>query len=130
LLWEQKEESLDAMIQRAQLFEDSRSRGQSKSKKTLRTTEQNTSSTTALREEITQLKEQLSNLQKEKRKTFQKKKPLCWNCGKRGHFSRKCSEDKIGNGFTHRPKPKTSSQEQQNSKETQALNYRHQGMVG
>ena len=112
LLWEQTEMTLEAMIQRAQRFEDSRRSGSKQVQKAFRTVEQNPEKD-KLEQEITELKRRLEELQRNK-EYRQNRKPSfqCWNCGEKGHYARKCQKEKLGDGFTYRPK-KTNQMKRQ-----------------
>ena len=130
LLWEQKDLSLEQMIQKAQQFEDSRHIMGNKGKKTLRTKAEN-SEASSLKKEVTELKQKLSNLEGERTKATSKK-PTCWNCGLKGHLSRACKKDKIGNGFTHCPKNRQRKEQEkprtaENQTQTGNLNWETQG---
>ena len=117
LLWDNREMSLSQMIEKAQRFEDFRSRESTKAKKTLRTTESN-SVTDQLKKELADLKKQMASLQASIDKKpsasaiANPKKPfICWNCGGRGHKARHCKKPKVGDWFSHRPKGKSRKQD-------------------
>ena len=131
LLWEAKDLKLEELIKKAQTFEDTRQAGKAKPKKTLRATEEN-SETSTLRREVSELKKQLESIKPGKSSQKDKsggKKPVCWNCGQRGHLSRVCRQEKVGDGFTHRPKRgKDRGREKQDSKtQPEDLNGNSQG---
>ena len=107
LLWFHTEMTLSHMVQKAQQFEDYKGCDNVKS---LRTKEA-TSETSQLKKKIEELQKQISPLQtKQKGMSSSWRKPfICWKCGKRGHLAHYCRQEKVGDGFTYRPKHKTQA---------------------
>ena len=110
--------TLSQMVQKAQQLEDYRGCDNVKPNKSLRRTE-TTLETSQLKKQIEELQKQISSLQtKQKGTSLSQRTPLvCWNCGKRGHLARNCQQEKVGDGFTHRPKHKTRATQNRKWKE-------------
>ena len=129
LLWDQQRQTmnLDQMVAVAQSFEDEREQTATKTKRGLRTTDDEGSS------EMKKMQAQIAELQKavaevlagqkgssaeqhprsrqsqrhsrQQRESQQdrspRKKYTCWNCGEMGHMKRDCKSELVGDGFTH-----------------------------
>ena len=126
LLWDLSESSLDKMVQKAQQFEDARQTFRGRKNRRM-VGEENDSE--QLRKENFELKQKLERLQK-KKTTAKKYSVLCWNCGEKGHFSRNCSQEKKGDGFTFRPKKGEKESSERQNTESQNLNSKVQGEKG
>ena len=109
LLWDPTEMTLDQMVQKAQQFEDARQATKA-NKKSLRAAGEN-QECDRLKKEIAELRKLVEELQTSKTTTTPRKySGVCWNCGEKGHFSRRCPHDKVGDGFSHRPKKRVKSE--------------------
>lgn len=116
LLWDQTNMTLDAMVKKAQKYEDFRRSGGNRGRKALRTTEENPE-LQKVEKELAELKKLMAELQKPSRKQpFQKPTLICWNCGQKGHFSRDCKKEKVGKGFDHHPRNQRERQEKPGSR--------------
>ena len=116
--------TMDQMVAIAQDLLDGHVREGSR-KKVLRTTEPDHESKRVAELEK-QLAEALSELNRERtRNRGVKPDILCWNCGKRGHYSRSCKSPKEGNGMKFRPnrsRPTRSNKEDRKPSNADSLN--------
>ena len=109
LLWEQSQLTMDEMVQKAQWYLDHRDTEKEPKSKTTQVVE-NSPESQKLQQLVGELKSYLEELttHRDKVKTPARKVTcICWNCGKKGHMSRTCFMDKIGDGFSFRPKSKS-----------------------
>ena len=119
LLWDQTPQTMDAMVQKAQQFQDLKGLVPSKSKKAYRAKDEK-QGTEKLQQEIQDLRKQLAELKSRKSGSPRRQSSFsCWNCGMKGHLSRNCQQPKIEDGFSFRPKNKRKGTQSSTTQTTQ-----------
>ena len=107
LLWDQREMTVDQLVQKAQQLEGFKSNEPVKSKKFLIMTDRNLESKPSCKSRratgtVASLQTGKKGSSLSRRQSF-----ICWNCRKKGHMAKNCKSSKIGNGFSNAPKQKT-----------------------